>query len=56
MSSLPEPHIHSKNKIEVELDLFNYTTLVSTKDYNFFSLEECILQAKMDLKICMFIN
>ena len=36
MSSLPEPHIHSKNKIEVELDLFNYTTLVSTKDYNFF--------------------
>ena len=26
MSSFPKPHIHSKNKIEIELDLGNYVT------------------------------
>ena len=26
MSSFPKPHIHSKNKIEIELDLANYVT------------------------------
>ena len=26
MSYFPEPHTHSKNKIEVELDLSNYAT------------------------------
>ena len=26
MSSFPKPHIHSKNKIKIELDLGNYVT------------------------------
>ena len=26
MSNFPEPHTHSKNKIEFELDLSNYAT------------------------------
>ena len=32
MSSFPKPHIHSKNKIEIELYLQNYVTKFDLKN------------------------
>ena len=61
MSYFPEPHTHSKNKLDVELDLPNYTTKSDFKnatgaDTSDFAKKVDLASVKLDIDKLVLIN
>ena len=61
MSYFPEPHTHSKNKLDVELDLPNYATKSDFKnatgaDTSDFAKKVDLASVKLDIDKLVLIN